>query len=884
MSREIYTYIDLAKLKDCPVFQEIKKYPQIAVSTDLRKGLKGTLDVDRVDGIFSKDPSVSVVEFQAFAKELNGDFNTDHCKFNETILLSEFLRAKIEEAEDDKEKQNWLIGCRRNISPMLSALILLEQADVKPEDLDITDDRNIALFVEAWKYVIERDPVLIDFRERMKSLNDKSTWNPILNSLYKCDNQDFNTLVFHGFYYFTPFQQRVMEMLEKAGFRLIFLFLYDERYPFVYEIWDNTYSEKNGYPSKNQWYMERENTNDPYGDIFEGKEHVEIENNLSIREYGTVMEFVNDVKKVRKEGYSVYSSNFKTINKLLKDYYPDEYGDRKILSYPIGHFVSTLNQMWDDELQTIVLEKDRLIECFSSGWLAVDGVSGRQFLQDLTYVLPFFENCHTIAEWESRIALLKEIQEDVIAPFLIELDPEESISRWQEAIGNPMANFSMFSVEAKKLDIILALIKQLLDMARELFGTNQMIAVQEHIYKLDQILKRYEISNDLYEEERNLVSGIFEALDKPSDFKSKCAPSDIARALSMFISGKYEEGEIETNRVGLVYPLFFIDAACIKNKSKVHICMCDADSMPGGNKDYIWPLSGRLMKKCYDKTNNSLILNIMQIMESGPLCNRYFMYCALKNKDVEVSWISVVDDNVLQPSPYIRLVCDAADVKLIPAVRHQITFQRVADRGYGTGRIDEYDNSKTPKGMVKEARMAYALCPMKYTLGYVVDKYPTYQSEFQQMYALNALISAIYGLMKDEGMTLDEVYKNVMSLFPSLRKVEKRQVYDYMRYERNENDLDYGSRTECGGDYYTDQRIKVHYPNQDVREFTIGRFGKLMTPDGRKGLNLYETITNNADEKMKGQKDVSKSVCTFCPHIDYCRNAVFSVDQEKYYD
>lgn len=201
-----------------------------------------------------------------------------------------------------------------------------------------------------------------------------------------------------------------------------------------------------------------------------------------------------------------------------------------------------------------------------------------------------------------------------------------------------------------------------------------------------------------------------------------------------------------------------------------------------------------------------------------------------------------------------------------------------------TGRIDDYDNTKTPKGMVKEARMAYALCPMKYTLGYVVDKYPTYQSEFQQMYALNALISAIYGLMKDESMTLDEVYKNVMSLFPSLRKVEKRQVYDYMRYERNENDLDYGSRTECGGDFYTDQRIKVHYPNQDVREFTIGRFGKLMTPDGRKGLNLYETISCNADEKMKGQKDISKSVCTFCPHIDYCRNAVFSVDQEKYYD
>ena len=214
MSREIYTYISLAKLNDCPVFQEIKKYPQIAVSTDLRKGLKGTLDVDRVEGIFSKDPSVAVVEFQSFAKELNGDFNTDYCKFNETILLSEFLREKIEESEKDKERQNWLIGCRRNISSMLSALILLEQANVNPDDLDTTDDRNIALFVEAWKYVLEHDPVLMDFKKRMQTMNQKSVWNPILSKLFRCDNQEFNTLVFHGFYYFTPFQQRIMEMLE----------------------------------------------------------------------------------------------------------------------------------------------------------------------------------------------------------------------------------------------------------------------------------------------------------------------------------------------------------------------------------------------------------------------------------------------------------------------------------------------------------------------------------------------------------------------------------------------------------------------------------------------------------------------------------------------
>ena len=286
----------------------------------------------------------------------------------------------------------------------------------------------------------------------------------------------------------------------------------------------------------------------------------------------------------------------------------------------------------------------------------------------------------------------------------------------------------------------------------------------------------------------------------------------------------------------------------------------------------------------YKRTRNPLLINMMQIMESTAICNRYFMYVALKNKDVTVSWVSTVGEKLLAPSPYIKLVLGATGLKLSRARRHQITFSRVADAVYGRERIDEYDNDKMPSDAIKEAKMDYAVCPMKYVLGYVVEKYPTYSSDFQQNYALNAFISAIYNLMKDKGMTVDQVYRNVMALFPGLRKVEKRQVYDYMSYDRRENDMDYGNRTECGGFFYTDERIKLHYPNPQVRETAIGRYGKLMTPDGRKGMNLYEVMEATNEEEIVGRKDVVKTTCMFCPHIDYCRNAIYYGDQENFYD
>lgn len=110
-------------------------------------------------------------------------------------------------------------------------------------------------------------------------------------------------------------------------------------------------------------------------------------------------------------------------------------------------------------------------------------------------------------------------------------------------------------------------------MAEALFCDNEPILVQQHIEKLDRILKSYQISSELYEEERELVEDIFGELEKPGSFSMKCYPSDIAKALNLYICGKFEDGEIEKHQVGLVSALCFVDAACIKNQGKVHICM-----------------------------------------------------------------------------------------------------------------------------------------------------------------------------------------------------------------------------------------------------------------------------------------------------------------------
>ena len=49
--------------------------------------------------------------------------------------------------------------------------------------------------------------------------------------------------------------------------------------------------------------------------------------------------------------------------------------------------------------------------------------------------------------------------------------------------------------------------------------------------------------------QRSIIGGIFEKLNQADSYISECAPSDIARALDLFICGRLDDSEIEVRRV-----------------------------------------------------------------------------------------------------------------------------------------------------------------------------------------------------------------------------------------------------------------------------------------------------------------------------------------------
>lgn len=221
MSRKVCTYTDITKLPENPFFKEISKYPIITVSADLRKGFIGSLGLERKEEVLSFEGKLNVTEFRNITAAIDDNWTSDQSKFNQSIILSEFIRNKINGSKEEKEI-NWLTGCMRNLDALRSAITLVEEAEIKPDDLNTSDDRNLALLVEAWKYLVDRDPSFKTHSERMESLSSKERWEDIFFSAFKENGlSKSEAIVFHGFYYITPIQEQIMKMLEKAGFQLI---------------------------------------------------------------------------------------------------------------------------------------------------------------------------------------------------------------------------------------------------------------------------------------------------------------------------------------------------------------------------------------------------------------------------------------------------------------------------------------------------------------------------------------------------------------------------------------------------------------------------------------------------------------------------------------
>lgn len=144
----------------------------------------------------------------------------------------------------------------------------------------------------------------------------------------------------------------------------------------------------------------------------------------------------------------IYAAN-SNVNDILKIYFPEQFGERNFLDYPIGHFFIAITDLWDVESKGMLIKDiNDVYECLSCG-IIVEGQKG-QVITTFNKCKLYFKDEKTIKRIVKKLKKLKERIEDI----KLNSSEEKELSR-----------IEYFDVTPDEIDNLITALKSLNEVA-----------------------------------------------------------------------------------------------------------------------------------------------------------------------------------------------------------------------------------------------------------------------------------------------------------------------------------------------------------------------------------------------------------------------------------
>lgn len=819
--REVVAYGDFKVIQNHPYYDSIKKSYHITDTNNTAKLVNN-----------SKLFEHRAVSISTFMQEIIPDWRNENTRFAQYLTISKILNDM--ERNIEGEGKLLLKGFRKNTFEVYSALRLLTESKLSPEDLKELDDSHIDLLQAIWSEAIVVDPTFKKLWNDLDSLKDTTFLENLFLKIFKSNK--IESIVFHNFYFITPIQEAVIRSLEECGIVIIMAGPLEDHHQFISEIWKKSLKEEYGYPPYEEWKFGDYSKEDPFGDMIEGY-CIRDNKDITIKEYDSPLSFVQDINENYSKEWELLSPDEDEANKIMYTLSPDYRTAHNFLSYPIGRYIDALYKLWDDEIGDIIITEDILYECFSSGWIKIGDKDSRDYMEDLDNLIGFFKGCRTIDEWNNRLEQYQNIINDAIS--IMDTTKGESYNREDCIMGNPLKYFSMFSVDQNRANVVFKIICDIVMIASSLFVKKGQMNVKDHLMKLKNMVMDNHATTGMNYDETIILDALKTKIQRFENLDLTCYPSDISGAITDYLGDRYVQKESDSFHIK---PFDDICGLNIKEGKKIHICLCDINRLPG-KASYIWPLNKTVIDKiCAKKVKNdkkALIKQLKCIIEESPARNRYLMGLLMRNDHIVLSWISTMNNKAVNPSPYITLIEDATGIKPEIIRRADLNTKMVFDT-IKTNNIDKLLE-------IKEAQMDFALCLYRYIYGYILSDRPVIKDKFLQQFAISGMIKAINNITKSGDI---ENANQVLELFPNLINVEKKQIKDFTRWvDTNDSTMARYSKSSSGREY-TNQRLRIYFasPNNYILKKAL----------------------NQMNEKKIGVVNTDYMVCRYCPFRDNC--------------
>ena len=787
--------------------------------------MEQTTDAYRKVGIYARSMKRTI-------KGLLPNWQDEKKELGRALLIRHYL-ANVQET---KENQAALRAMRERVPDLLHAIRMLTEIGVRPEQVPQTP-QEVEILANLYKKMIQDSQSGIQqfLRQTDAWVKDSDTFRKALQQAFGRIPQ---AVYFQGFYYITALQQRIIDAFCGLNIPVYFLNHIDRKRPRDFEIWrHNPFFDESleyrGLPDEQE--IEAPDVS-----------------RIRLRKYHDVFAMVRDFEKIKHEKTKTafYAPMSTDIKELLETFFPDEADmDKKhILAYPVGRYLFTLYDMWDDDAGTIIFSDDKVRSALATGWAGKTVTAGKRLLMTYDRVQDYFRGCQTIKEWEDRACKLRKTTEAVLPIFKVPEGKAET-ERWRRIMNCPLEEIGAFSCSQNDLKTLLDALHQLGEDCHILFDNRHEVNLQRHFQRLSKMLRERASRSRLGKEEDAILHKVLHRLSWREEDIPSCPPGHLAQAMAFFLGGRKDEeseGAFDADQhAGIVRGISDIETAKILHPDeRILLCCCDAQNMPGKEKQYPFPLTDAVFQEMHLQGKYALRMHGEEnCRRRTRLANRYLFHIAQQIPGIEISWIEEQESGKpVNPSVYIQEL----------ALRHNISIEPVEGmliEKAGETRLHQktvIQPLHIPDGVPKEVPLDQMACrcgDWRLLYDYVLRERPVFQSDFHLHHFLTALTAVTASVMH---ISIEEAGKQIFALYPSLLPSEKSEILFFA--QARENQIDAGNltrRDNYEGKAYTQLRFYLQYLSQKNTE------------------KLVKNQVEQSDEK-------EIIPCMWCPATAYC--------------
>lgn len=432
----------------------------------------------------------------------------------QSIVNEDALRKFLRSGNHSIETQNVIIDSRQEFK---STIQQLASSGVNPQYLK-PNDAIAKAATDAWVYLEGENPTLSAVREDLwmseaefienktpKAQDLRSRLLAAINQLFgKCEGQ--RTIVYHGFYFYTPPQWALFQLLKHIPEINQIFVVHDDGKSDVFEIWREFFSEKVSMPVPHAVQTENSITHQAAAlrNALTGQRVDEslLTNSLEVLECKSPTHFVRQwieekgkASGMGKEPPLTFAPAADEIDRYVARFGGGNITGRVDLTQlPIGIFLLRVHECITlDSKQNphFSITAEALIDIVASGFLETSSqdVLGFQNVDVLQRAMPFFRGCKTALDWQARATSLRRLVAAEVSPRGERKSTDNDVARIESAAGNtlrlaPWADLSNKEAEAIE-NCIHLLVSLLADIAQ-----SERAKLKDHLTFLKSNLKR----------------------------------------------------------------------------------------------------------------------------------------------------------------------------------------------------------------------------------------------------------------------------------------------------------------------------------------------------------------------------------------------------------